>query len=423
MKSILLSFFVLFTCINNCFSQTTYYNSGKVKEVGNKQNGEFKSYYENGNLSSQGTYENGEKYGIWTIYYSNGNVKEKGFLDGESKVDRWCSYYENGSIKDSGFYLGNKPIGFWYYFYENGNLQKSCKIFDGQYIGEYVEYDEKGKVLFKENKEYKESSQNSEVEDVKYDEKGQLLSKGNKQNGEFLQYVSGNLILKSNYKNGEKDGEEIMYGEKDFIILKSNYKNGKKNGEYTTYDYNNHNIISKCTYINDTLDGDFIGYFNNKSNVVSGKMKVKKGKVLESISYWENGKIKNKYELGEGCTLSEFSSICQLKLKENNVNYKVFYYDEMGKLIGEHKCEGTNVYGVYISRHENNKIKVIKKLNGNYNEEIERKVYYQSGKIESFWNKEIYIWYYENGNVNRKIYKVNGVEKTDYYTKDGKLKN
>uniref|UniRef100_A0A6C0EBI2 MORN repeat protein n=1 Tax=viral metagenome TaxID=1070528 RepID=A0A6C0EBI2_9ZZZZ len=45
--------------------------------VGNVFNGSYTSYYENGNISEQGTFLNGVPNGIWKSYYKNGNQKAK----------------------------------------------------------------------------------------------------------------------------------------------------------------------------------------------------------------------------------------------------------------------------------------------------------------------------------------------------------
>ena len=41
-------------------------------------NGYNKFYYPNGNLSSEGRFENGKPEGYWKNYYENGNLKSEG---------------------------------------------------------------------------------------------------------------------------------------------------------------------------------------------------------------------------------------------------------------------------------------------------------------------------------------------------------
>ncbi len=120
-----------------------YYLSGKLRKAGlstNKdylqENGEFTSFYENGNKESVISYEKGYEKGNCSFWYENGNKKLEGeyLLSGTEKerkvVFRIINYWDvegkqktqngNGEFEDDGSYEG-----------ENLNLVSSGRVKDG----------------------------------------------------------------------------------------------------------------------------------------------------------------------------------------------------------------------------------------------------------------------------------------------------
>jgi antitoxin component YwqK of YwqJK toxin-antitoxin module len=77
-----------------------------VKSYSDNLVGDYKSYYQNGNLKAAGLYLNGKKTGRWVYYYENGNKKEIiNFDDKGRKIGDYKSYYENGNLKEEGEYV------------------------------------------------------------------------------------------------------------------------------------------------------------------------------------------------------------------------------------------------------------------------------------------------------------------------------
>ena len=80
--------------------------------IGFRQNDIEKTYYENGNLKSEITTNNGIEHSIWSIYYENGKLKiEAEWKDG-------------------------KPNGIWKYYDEKSLLIKISKYLNGELIVE-----------------------------------------------------------------------------------------------------------------------------------------------------------------------------------------------------------------------------------------------------------------------------------------------
>ena len=127
-----------------------YYESEQIKETGqfNKQHnpiGEWKEYYENGQILSEKCFIEGETNGISKKYYINGTLKEeiswdKGVIEGI-----YIEYYENGEINFKGKCVNGEREGRWEMFYKNGKLKDVSNWESGKLIGERIRYDINGK--------------------------------------------------------------------------------------------------------------------------------------------------------------------------------------------------------------------------------------------------------------------------------------
>lgn len=115
---------------NETIKLTAYYQNGQISRQMEFKNGDFVNdyleYYSNGTLFSQTSYLSGDIHGTSKEYYKNGQLKTEknhyyGYLDGTNK-----EYYENGKLKTQGNY-------------KNGNKQ-----------GEHISYDQNGVITKKE---------------------------------------------------------------------------------------------------------------------------------------------------------------------------------------------------------------------------------------------------------------------------------
>ena len=56
---------------------------------GNRIEGTWMWYYENGNIQSEINYENGFKDGLFKLYYKNGNIKVQGRYKDDNRNGVW----------------------------------------------------------------------------------------------------------------------------------------------------------------------------------------------------------------------------------------------------------------------------------------------------------------------------------------------
>lgn len=217
-----------------------YYKNGKVEQSGNYKNGEkvgeWKSFFETGELSSITIYDQkGNPTGFSEDYYKNGKlqsirtkIKDDIFLSkefyeetGNIYVEKQLKprkgdydyflnegYYREYSpeevLKIESNYINGELSGLWTEFYDSGEKEWQVDYYKGHRLGVYKQFYKTGTL----KTEGVNVDDLKEGEEKRYDESGQLVWKGfytkGKLNGKWIKYdVSGNEIDKIKFKRGE----------------------------------------------------------------------------------------------------------------------------------------------------------------------------------------------------------------------------
>ena len=76
-----------------------------------------------------------EKMKMVMEYHENGQISsERNYKDGEIIDGKVTSYYDNGQIKYEGNYKGGKMDGKWISYYENGRINFENNFKDGELV-------------------------------------------------------------------------------------------------------------------------------------------------------------------------------------------------------------------------------------------------------------------------------------------------
>ena len=70
--------------------------NGSIKK--GKINGEWFSYFKNGQLWRKGNYKDGKQDGLWEWYYENGQLWRKGNYKNGEQDGRWEWFFEDGTV-------------------------------------------------------------------------------------------------------------------------------------------------------------------------------------------------------------------------------------------------------------------------------------------------------------------------------------
>ena len=92
-------------------------------------------FYENGVVSTEGSYEKGYKNGPWQVYNAEGKLIEQSNFRWDQLTDKYTSYWANGKIKREGAYAKNNKIGSWILYHQDGKIALE-EIYNGE--GELV---------------------------------------------------------------------------------------------------------------------------------------------------------------------------------------------------------------------------------------------------------------------------------------------
>lgn len=134
---------------------TVYHETGEQKSnvqldtLGNKS-GAYKSYYANGRLWTTGYYLEGEiPDGEWKSFYNNGQLGYHYLYENGKQIGESLLYYKDGTLKEKAFYIDGKRHGPYSYFHKNGLIMKEYNYVNGEMDGVQMRYHANGKKSIK----------------------------------------------------------------------------------------------------------------------------------------------------------------------------------------------------------------------------------------------------------------------------------
>jgi len=221
-----------------------YDESGKVIRA--------KEYDDQGRITGIGDVdEAGNKQGEWRYYYDTGELRSKGIYKDNRKTGEWKFYFKNGSVEQLGRFVRGRFSGSWTWYYETGELEREEVFENGKENGLMTEYAKDGTII--EKGEYLDG----EKEGPWFYHVGDHTEEGNYsaglKDGEWKHYYSnGKLRFEGKYVQGSQDGKHKHYYENGKLKTENFYIMGRKEKHWRSYDLEG-NVILTTTYKNDKL--------------------------------------------------------------------------------------------------------------------------------------------------------------------------
>jgi antitoxin component YwqK of YwqJK toxin-antitoxin module len=100
----------------------------------------------------------GLKHGEFKIYFEDGNLEMQGQIDSNRNVGKWQYFYPDGKIESEGNFNLNKPDGNWIWNYPDGKRKEVGEYSNGIRIGKWLQYDNNGNVTFEHTYELVDSA-------------------------------------------------------------------------------------------------------------------------------------------------------------------------------------------------------------------------------------------------------------------------
>ncbi len=317
-------------------SYKSYYQNKQLKSAGtykkNKADGSWEFFYENGNRKMAGSMVAGEKEGVWKYYFENGNISMEGISIASKKEGTWRYYFENGKIRSEGDFLNDKRNGSWSYYYEDGLLKAMATYVNDK--GSYMELYPSSKI-----------KASGTIEDGKsigvwtyYHEDGSILASGEEIDGRkigkwIFYYPNGQIASEGEYKNGKSVGIWKYYHENGIVSAEGQMNDGNKDGSWKIY-YKSGQFKGETNYVNG--EGIYREYYEGGSLRTEGKIINDQHESIWNY-YLENGELEGTcvYVRGKGL-------------------YKGFYPNGKAKMEGQ--LENGNKVGLWTLYNEDGTI-------------------------------------------------------------------
>lgn len=83
-------------------------------------NGDYEVKYPSGIVKMKGFYINGKREGQWVSFFENGQKQSEGFFKNGLRDGKALVYYQNGQLYYEGYYKDGKEVGKWIFFDQQG---------------------------------------------------------------------------------------------------------------------------------------------------------------------------------------------------------------------------------------------------------------------------------------------------------------
>ena len=228
-------------------------------------------YHPNGKIKTVAYFFKGIPDGIRREYSIDGQVVKSymfrnGILVGEGIVDDdgkkqgdWKEFYETGELRAAGKYIDSRPVGKWKYYFENGKIEITGEYTrKGQKDGEWVWYHPNGNILCIEN--YVIGLLEGESFTLTID--GDTLERGvyleGLEDGKWI-YFNDSVLVEGSYNLGKKSGVWKTYYPNGKLKRFESYHDDELDGKCVYY-WENSVKKAEYTYINGLINGNVYQY-------------------------------------------------------------------------------------------------------------------------------------------------------------------
>lgn len=207
--------------------KTDYFPNGKPKTVVSYKDGlpegirrdydtagrVVASYtFSKGRIITEGIIDDeGIRDGEWKEFYEGGQLRAEGVYNLGKRVGKWMFYHENATVEQEGNYnsQGNAE-GLWKWYYDDGSLLREENYRNGALDGLYTEYNEAGRIVVQ-----------GEFIDG--------LEEG------FWKYEYGDIREEGTYKGGKRNGEWKTYYDNGQLYFVGSFIDDNPNGRHTWF--------------------------------------------------------------------------------------------------------------------------------------------------------------------------------------------
>ena len=109
--------------------------------------GEYKEYFDNGELKLEMNIQNGKSEGAYIVYFQNGKPNEVRAYRNGNFHGVWKTFNEAGMLISQAEYRDNKKHGAWHIWDDSGIMRYEMHYDQGKKANIWYMWDEKGKLI------------------------------------------------------------------------------------------------------------------------------------------------------------------------------------------------------------------------------------------------------------------------------------
>lgn len=89
---------------------------------------------------------NGFKQGEFYLLKMDGSYAVLGYMNQNKNDGDWKYFYDNGNLECAGSFFSDEPSGKWIWFYKNGIVRCEGNYINGKPEGKWIKYDQEGNI-------------------------------------------------------------------------------------------------------------------------------------------------------------------------------------------------------------------------------------------------------------------------------------
>lgn len=190
-----------------------------------KQHGKWIKYFEKSEIVRyEGQFDHGVPIGEFKYYYNTGNLKTIANYENRGTVCKTVSFFGNGNKHAEGTYINREKEGQWIFYDGYNNVIATENYSKGKRHGQSITFLPTGE----------------KIEEINY-ENGML-------SGEWKRfYMNGNIHIEGKILNDKWNGDFTFYNMNNKKNVKGKYINSLREGDWTFYD-DDGKLIKVVTY-------------------------------------------------------------------------------------------------------------------------------------------------------------------------------
>jgi len=195
-----------------------------------RRTGEWRNYFETGELSARGHYLNNAPIGEWTFFFKDGQKQQTGNFNNGVREGEWKWYFSSGNILREEIYVGGKPHGLSIQYSDSATIVAKGEYVDGQREGPWIEHVGHSR----EEGSYIRGQDDMWLKDGIWK----------------TYYIDGQLHHTGNFVQGVPDGRHAFYYPDGTLKEEQYYVMGRRDKNWKKY-YENGTLFLTITYRND----------------------------------------------------------------------------------------------------------------------------------------------------------------------------